>query len=134
MSVNKTILLGHVGQEPVFFETGKSVCKLSVATSETYIDKATGEKKTNTEWHRLVVFGRLVEVFRRYVHKGDKLYIEGKLKTSQYEKDGQTRYSTDIIVQSIELLGSRQQSQQSAAPQQQSQQDELIDEPGEVPF
>ena len=104
--VNKATLIGNVGKDPEIINTdgGLKIAKLSLATSEKYNNKQ-GEKVSQTEWHNLTVFGKLSEVFEKYVKKGDKIYVEGKLKTDKYEKDGVTRYSTSIIVRELQMLG-----------------------------
>lgn len=98
--INKAILIGNVGADPEIrtFESGDKVANLSLATSERWKDKSTGERKEKTEWHRVVVFGNLVDVVERYVKKGSKLYIEGKIETRKWEKDGTDRYSTEIVL------------------------------------
>lgn len=103
--VNKVILLGNVGKDPEVkqFENG-SICNFTLATSESYKDKS-GERVKRTEWHNLSVGAPgLVDVCAKYVKKGDMLYVEGKIRTREYEKDGQKRYATDIRVESIQLM------------------------------
>lgn len=100
-SVNKAILLGNLGRDPEVrsFPSGDKVCNLSIATSENWKDKATGERKERTEWHKVTIYNQaLIGVAEKYLSKGSKVYIEGKLETREYEKDGQKRYSTDIAV------------------------------------
>ena len=101
-SVNKVILIGNVGQDPEVrqFQNGGQVASFSLATSENWKDKATGEKKEKTEWHRISVFSEgLVRVVQNYVKKGAKLYIEGQLETRKWQdKDGQDRYTTEIVL------------------------------------
>ena len=104
--VNKVQLLGNVGKDPEVRETksGK-VANLVLATSERYTDKS-GQKQENTEWHNLVVFGKLADVVTKYVKKGDKLYVEGSITTRKWEdKEGNTRYNTDIKVRDLTMLG-----------------------------
>lgn len=104
--VNKVQLLGNVGKDPEVRETksGK-VVNLVLATSERYTDKS-GQKQENTEWHNLVVFGKLADVVTKYVKKGDKLYVEGSITTRKWEdKEGNTRYNTDIKVRDLTMLG-----------------------------
>ena len=105
-SVNRVILLGNIGKDPEVRETksGK-VVNLVLATSERYTDKS-GQKQENTEWHNLVVFGKLADVVTKYVKKGDKLYVEGSITTRKWEdKEGNTRYNTDIKVRDLTMLG-----------------------------
>jgi len=104
--VNKVILVGRVGKDPEVrnFESGSVQTTFSMVTSETYKDKTTGEKKEITDWHNIVLWRGLAEVAQKYVHKGDMLYIEGKLRTRSWEKDGVTRYTTEIIGDSMQML------------------------------
>lgn len=103
MSVNKVIILGNVGKDPDIrsMQNGKEIANLTIATSERWKDKATGEKKERTEWHRVVIFNEgLVKVVKSYVKKGSKLYIEGALQTRKWQgKDGKDNYSTEIVLQ-----------------------------------
>ena len=98
--VNKVIILGRLGADPDLRSSpsGVTSCNLSIATSQNWTDKASGEKKEKTEWHRVVFFGRSAEIIDQYVKKGQELYIEGSLSTSKYEKDGIERYTTNIIL------------------------------------
>jgi len=107
--VNKVILVGNLGRDPEVrhLESGVPVASFSVATSETYNDKNTGERKTITEWHNVVLWRGLAEIAEKYLHKGDQVYIEGKLRTRQWEKDGVTRYSTEIVGETMNMLGGR---------------------------
>jgi single-strand DNA-binding protein len=99
-SVNKAILLGNVGADPEIRrnQAGEPIANIRLATSETWRDKNSGERKEKTEWHRIVVFGKLAEVVEQYVVKGQKLYIEGKIQTREWEKDGIKRYSTEVVL------------------------------------
>lgn len=105
-SVNKVILIGHLGADPELKATsgGKSVCNLSVATSESWKDKA-GAKQEKTEWHRVTVWGDTAENCSKYLAKGRLVYIEGRLQTRSYEKDGQKHYATDIVADKVVFLG-----------------------------
>lgn len=99
--INKVILVGNLGQDVALKYTadGKAVTTLSVATSDNWTDKNTGEKQERTEWHRVSLFGKLAEIAGQYLHKGSKVYVEGKLQTRKWQdKDGNDRYSTDIVV------------------------------------
>ncbi len=104
-SVNKVILIGNLGRDPEVrhLNDGKPVCNLNLATSESWRDKASGERKEKTEWHRVVIFNeRLCEVAQKYLHKGSKVYIEGQLQTRKWtDKDGQERYSTEVVLQNF---------------------------------
>jgi single-strand DNA-binding protein len=115
-SVNRVSLLGNVGKDPEVRETksGK-VANLVLATSERYTDKS-GQKQENTEWHNLVVFGKLADVVTKYVKKGDKLYVEGSITTRKWEdKEGNTRYNTDIKVRDLTMLGGAEKKAQPVA-------------------
>jgi len=106
--VNKVIVLGNLGADPELRSSpsGVTTCRLSIATSMNWTDKNSGEKKEKTEWHRVVFFGRSAEVIDQYLKKGQQLYIEGRLQTNKYEKDGIERYSTDIIGESFNFISS----------------------------
>ena len=110
MSVNKVILIGNVGNDPESrtTATGTSVLSLSLATNEKWTDKQ-GNKQEKTEWHRVAMFNKLAELASQYLRKGSKIYIEGKITTSSYEKDGEKRYSTEIIANSMQFLDSKPQ-------------------------
>jgi len=107
--INKVIIVGRLGQDPEVRYTpdGTAVANFSVATSEEWKDKGTGEKKERTEWHRIVAWRRLGEICGEYLSKGRQVYIEGRLQTKQWEKDGVTRYSTEIVASNMQMLGSR---------------------------
>ncbi|MBT3520032.1 MAG: single-stranded DNA-binding protein [Gammaproteobacteria bacterium] len=104
--VNKVIILGRLGADPELRSSpsGVTSCNLSIATSQNWTDKSSGEKKEKTEWHRIVFFGRSAEIIDQYVKKGQELYIEGSLSTSKYEKDGIERYTTNIIGSSFNFI------------------------------
>lgn len=109
-SVNKVILVGNLGADPEakYLPSGDAVANVSLATSETWKDKTTGERKEATEWHRLVFFGRLAEVVTQHLKKGSSIYIEGSIKTRKWQdKDGQDRYSTEIKVSEMKMLGGK---------------------------
>ncbi|QRG05160.1 single-stranded DNA-binding protein [Xanthobacter dioxanivorans] len=100
-SVNKVILIGNLGRDPEVkaFQNGGRVCNLSIATSENWRDKASGERRERTEWHRVVIFNEnLVGVAERFLKKGSKVYIEGQLETRKYEKDGRETYTTEVVL------------------------------------
>lgn len=107
-SVSKTILIGRVGNEPETrrLESGKTVTNFSLATFETYKDQR-GEKKEETEWHRISIWGKLAEIVEKYVKKGDLIYLEGKNKTRSWEKDGVTRYTTEVVCNQMTMLGGK---------------------------
>ena len=108
-SLNKIMIIGNVGKDPdvTYTPSGMAVARFSVATKDFWSDKATGEKKEKTEWHRIVAFAKLGETCGRYLTKGKSVYVEGRLQTTSYEKDGITRYTTDIIANAIQFLGAR---------------------------
>lgn len=110
-SLNKVILIGNLGKDPEtrYAPSGDAICNITVATSETWKDKATGEKKEQTEWHRVVFFGRLAEIAAQYLRKGSQIYVEGRLQTRKWQdKDGNDRYTTEIRGDEMKMLGSRQ--------------------------
>ncbi len=105
--VNKVILIGNAGKDPEmkYFPNGDAFCNMSLATSETWNDKATGEKKEKTEWHNLVFTRKLAEIVGQYVRKGAKLYVEGSLRTRKWQdRDGVDRYVTEIMVNDMQML------------------------------
>ena len=113
--VNKVILVGTLGKDPETktFPNGGSLTQFSIATSESWTDKTSGERKEQTEWHRIVLHNRLGEIAQQYLHKGSKVYIEGSLRTRQWtDQNGQERYSTEVLGDSMQMLDSRQQSDQ----------------------
>lgn len=108
--VNKVILVGRLGQDPEtrYMPSGNAVTNISVATSEAWKDKQTGEQKERTEWHRVSMFNRLAEVASEYLRKGSQVYIEGKLRTRKWQaQDGSDRYTTEIIASEMQMLGSK---------------------------
>lgn len=109
-SVNKVILLGRLGKDPESrMVADKQVTNFNLATSERYMDKRTGEKKEITEWTLCVAWGSPAEIIQKYVKKGDLLYVEGKLKTRSWEKDGITRYVTEVVVNTVQLMPNNRQ-------------------------
>ena len=107
--VNKVILVGRLGKEPEVrnLDNGAAVANFTIATSESYKDRTTGEKKEITEWHNIVLWRGLAEIAQKYLHKGDMVYVEGKLRTRSWEKDGVTRYTTEVVADNMTMLGSR---------------------------
>ncbi len=112
--VNKVILVGHLGQDPEVrhINSGTAVCNLSIATSESWKDKQ-GNKQERTEWHRCVAWGKLAEICGQYLRKGALVYLEGKLETQKWEKDGETRYTTQVRVEQMRMLGGKGDGQRS---------------------
>ncbi|MBK7687034.1 MAG: single-stranded DNA-binding protein [Rhodocyclaceae bacterium] len=110
-SVNKVILVGNLGADPEsrFFPNGDAVANVNIATTDTWKDKQTGEKREATEWHRVVFHRRLAEIAVQYLKKGSSVYVEGALKTRKWQdKDGVDRYTTEIVANEMKMLGSRQ--------------------------
>ncbi len=107
--VNKVILVGRLGKDPEVrnLENGATVANFTMATSESYKDKTTGDKKEITEWHNIVLWRGLAEIAAKYLHKGDMVYIEGKLRTRSWEKEGVTRYTTEIIGDNMTMLSTK---------------------------
>jgi single-strand DNA-binding protein len=109
-SVNKVIIVGNLGADPEtrYMPSGEAVTNIRVATTDKWKDKASGEMKEQTEWHRVVFFSRLAEIAGEYLKKGSQVYIEGSLRTRKYDKDGQTHYSTEIRGDTMQMLGRRE--------------------------
>ncbi len=108
--VNKVILIGNLGQDPEvrFLPSGNPVANLRLATTDTWMDKQSGQRQERTEWHTLVMFNKLAEIGQQYLKKGSKIYIEGRLQTRKWQgQDGQDRYSTEIVVNDMQMLDSR---------------------------
>lgn len=107
--INKVILIGNLGRDPEtrYSQGGNPVTNFSVATSESWRDKQSGEQQERTEWHNVVCFSRLAEIAGEYLHKGSKVYIEGSLRTSSWEKEGQKRYRTEIMARELQMLDSK---------------------------
>lgn len=117
MGINKVILIGNVGKDPEVrhLDSGVAVTTFPLATSETYKNKE-GQKVTNTEWHNIVLWRGLAEVAEKYVKKGNPLYIEGKIRTRSWDdKDGNKRYTTEIIADNMQMLGSKQSNEDNAS-------------------
>jgi single-strand DNA-binding protein len=137
-SVNKVILVGNLGRDPEvrYSPDGAAICNVSIATTSSWKDKATGEKRDETEWHRVVFYNRLAEIAGEYLRKGRSVYVEGRLKTRKWQdkETGADRYSTEIVADQMQMLGGRGEnagdapadssgfSQAPAAPRRQSQQ------------
>jgi single-strand DNA-binding protein len=116
-SVNKVILIGNLGKDPEvkYTPNGTSVAKIVLATNERFKDKA-GQWQDKTEWHNIVLWKRLAEIAGEYLKKGTKVYIEGRLETRSWEKNGETRYTTSIVASDVVLLGSRESGKTEAKP------------------
>jgi len=138
-SVNKVILVGNVVADPEsrFMPNGDCVCNIRLATSESWKDKTTGEKKEVTEFHRVTIYRKLGEIAGQYLTKGAPVYFEGSLKTRKWQdKDGQDRYTTEIVATEMQMLGKREEGSQrpSARPQQQQRSAPDIDPDLDIPF
>ena len=116
-SVNKVILIGNLGADPEtrYLPSGDAVSNIRIATSERYKDKATGEMKELTEWHRIAFFGKLAEIAGEYLKKGSPVYIEGRIRTRKWQdQSGQERFSTEIVADQMQMLGARQGTSETA--------------------
>ena len=107
--INKVILIGNLGQDPEtrYLPSGGAVTNVSLATTESWRDRESGEQRDRTEWHRVVFFRRLAEIAGEYLKKGSKVYIEGQLRTRQWEREGQKHYTTEIVANEMQMLDSR---------------------------
>ena len=120
-TLNKVMLIGHLGDEVKihYFEGGNCIARFPLATNETYTNRQTGEKVTNTDWHNIVVRNKAAEICEKYLSKGDKVYLEGRLKNRQWQgEDGNTRYTTEVHVQDFTFLSTKKEGM--AAPSQPS--------------
>ncbi len=155
IGVNKVILIGNLGKDPEvkYMPSGDAVANITLATSDTWNDKSTGEKKEKTEWHRVVFFGKLAEIVGQYCKKGSKIYVEGQLQTRKWQaQDGSDRYSTEVVVRgfggTMQMLDSKgsgggyapaqpaTQTAQQAAPQQAAPAAAVVDDSfdDDIPF
>lgn len=124
-TVNKVMLIGHLGDEVKmhYFEGGGCIGRFPVATNETYTNKQTGEKVTNTDWHNVVVRNKAAEICEKYLSKGDKVYVEGRLKNRQWQgEDGNTRYTTEVHVQDFTFLTNKNEAANNMSANQMNQQ------------
>ncbi|WP_420570761.1 single-stranded DNA-binding protein [Kordia sp.] len=159
-TLNKVMLIGHLGDEVKmhYFEGGGCIGRFPIATNDSYTNKQTGERVVNTDWHNIVVRNKAAEICEKYLSKGDKVYVEGRLKNRQWQgEDGNTRYSTEIQVTDFTFLSTKQESQSNAAasnttahtttnhqaaqpaqpvqqPQQQAPQVSQVEEDDDLPF
>lgn len=142
-TINKVILIGHLGDEVKmnYFEGGNSLGRFPVATNESYTNRQTGERVTTTEWHNVVVRNKLAETCEKYLSKGDKVYVEGRIKTRQWEQEGQKRYTTEIHVNNMTFLTTKKETGSPApqnpggmsAPQQEAPKS-ITEEDDDLPF
>jgi single-strand DNA-binding protein len=122
-SVNKVILLGNLGRDPEvrYAADGAAIANVSIATTSRYKDKSSGDMKEDTEWHRVVFFGRLAEIANEYLKKGRPVYVEGRLRTRKWQdQSGQERYTTEIVADQMQLLGGRDGAPSGASPEEAS--------------
>ncbi len=138
-SVNKALIIGNLGQDPEikYTQSGSPVANLSVATSERWKDKNTGEQKEQTEWHRVVVFGRLAEIAEQYLKKGSKVFIEGKIQTRDWEdSEGNKKYTTEVVAREMTMLDSRASMDSNTSSSDNSAKDAAKDDNSEedIPF
>ncbi len=117
-TLNKVMLIGHLGDavKMHYFEGGNAIGRFPIATNESYTNKQTGEKIINTEWHNVVVRNKLAEICEKYLSKGDKVYCEGRIKTRQWEQEGQKRYATEIHVVDMTFLTTKKETVKPGAP------------------
>jgi single-strand DNA-binding protein len=140
--INKVILVGNVGKDPEtrYLPSGEAVTNISIATSESWTDKTTNEKKEKTEWHKVVFFKKLAEIAGQYLKKGSQVYVEGALRTRKWEKDGVDHYSTEIVASEMQMLGGKpdgnSSEQRSTRPARQAEQtsNETSFEDDAIPF
>ena len=144
-SVNKVIIVGNLGRDPEtrYMPSGDAMTTIAVATTDTWKDKVSGEKKEQTEWHRITFFGKLAEIAGQYLKKGSQVYVEGSLRTRKYtDKDGVEKYATDIRADSMQMMGGRSEGTQTPkahdhtpnANTQSSPAPNFSDMDGDIPF
>ncbi|MDR2813153.1 MAG: single-stranded DNA-binding protein [Prevotellaceae bacterium] len=117
MSLNKVMLIGNVGRDPEIrhLDTGVAITTITLATSEVYTDKNSGQRVTNTEWHNVVLWHQLAELAEKYIRKGSQIFVEGKIRARSWDdKNGQKRYTTEIVAENVRLLGRREDSNAGA--------------------
>ena len=143
-TINKVILIGNLGDDVKmhYFDDKNSVGRFPIATSESYTNKQTGERVTNTDWHNIVVRNKLAEICEKYLSKGDKIYVEGKLKNRQWEQDGVKRYSTEIVVTEMTMLSTKKTAENNTqntvsrekTPVTNTQENSKTEEKEDLPF
>lgn len=132
--LNKVLIIGNLGSDPEikYTSSGSAVANLSIATSERWKDRNTGEQKEQVEWHRVVLFSRLAEIAEQYLKKGSKVFVEGKLQTRDWEDaEGKKRYTTEVIAREMTMLDSRSGSDNAPQPQSSSPEDNFEED---IPF
>lgn len=140
-SVNKVIIVGNLGQDPEtrYSPDGKAITNISVATTDKWKDKGSGEMREATEWHRVAFFGRLAEIAGEYLEKGSQVYVEGKITTNKWQdKDGVDRYTTQIVASSLQMLGNQKKQESSprqpAKQQQKQSANNIAEMDDDIPF
>lgn len=142
-TINKVILIGHLGDavKMNYFEGGNSIGRFPIATNESYTNRQSGEKVTTTEWHNIVVRNKLAEICEKYLSKGDKVYCEGRIKTRQWEQEGQKRYTTEIHVANMTFLSTKKETNTTVSSNVASQPSKpeepksiVTDEDDDLPF
>lgn len=133
--VNKVFLIGHLGRDPEVRKTNEFVvANLALATSESWKDKKTGERQEKTEWHRVVMYGRLAEICEEWLKKGSQIYVEGRLQTRKWERDGQDVYTTEIIGREMTMLGGRESKPPKEKPKERRPEKQEADFNDDIPF
>lgn len=137
--LNKVMLIGSLGADPEtrYMPSGGAVTTIRLATSRRWKDKQSGERKEETEWHRVVFYNRIAEIAGEYLKKGSKIYVEGRIRTSSYDKDGEKRYSTDIIAEEMNMLDTKGGDKPASAPQQSKKTEKAEEAPyfdDDIPF
>ena len=135
--INKVILVGNLGRDPEmkYTASGAAIANITVATSESWNDKQTGEKQEKTEWHRVVMFGKLAEICSQYLNKGSQVYIEGKLQTKKWQdKSGNDRYTTEIVSNVMQMLGGAGASNTPNQPSNNQTEQNAVDFNDDIPF
>ena len=142
-SLNKVMLIGNLGRDPEvrYMPSGGAMCNISIATTDNWTDKSSGEKREKTEWHRIVMFGKQAELAEQYLKKGSPLYIEGRLQTRKWTtKEGEDKYTTEVIADRMQFLGRRGEDSFGESSQSKSKADSsegtpsFPDEEEEIPF
>lgn len=130
--VNKVILVGNLGRDPEIHHGNTTIANVTLATSESWKDKQTGEQKEVTEWHRIVFYRQLAEIVEKWVKKGNQIYVEGKLQTRKWQdKEGNDRYTTEIVANEMQMLGGRQEEKPTTTQAPQSDAN-IVDD--DIPF
>lgn len=135
-TVNKVILMGRLGDDVklTYFSEGNCIGRFPLATEEVFTNRNTGEKTTHTEWHTIVVRNKVAEIFEKYLHKGDSVYIEGRLKTRQWQEDEVTRYATEIYVTEFQFLNNNRKEQNPSGKRQDNSQKNIEVNNDDHPF